>query len=109
MSGTEDSVTEEGREWRAPHVAVRLAGGGDFDNVTAGKPGCYNDVGGQLNRAYPAFYALLQSSAFQISLAYSRMVLSEENQPMRAVFSTAERHHSFESCHRASTLACAAQ
>jgi hypothetical protein len=50
-----------------------------------------------------------QSSAFQISPAYSRMVRSEENQPMRAVLRTAERHHSLESCQRSSTLACAAQ
>ena len=33
------------------------------------------------------------SSAFQISVAYSRMVRSEENQPIREVFNTAERHH----------------
>ncbi len=44
-----------------------------------------------------------QSKAFQISVAYSRMVRSEENQPMRAVLSTAERHHSLESCQRYST------
>ena len=36
--------------------------------------------------------------AFQISVAYSRIVRSDENQPIRAVLSTAERHHSFESC-----------
>jgi len=49
------------------------------------------------------------SSAFQISVAYSRMVRSDENQPIRAVFSTAERHHSFESCQWASTRICAFQ
>ncbi len=50
-----------------------------------------------------------QSSARQISFAYSRMVRSEENQPMRAVLSTAERHHSLLSCQRFSTRAWAAQ
>jgi hypothetical protein len=30
-----------------PPVAVRLAGGGDFDNVTAGKPDCYRSETGQ--------------------------------------------------------------
>jgi len=49
------------------------------------------------------------SSAFQISVAYSRMVRSDENQPIRAVFNTAERHHSFESCQWVSTRICACQ
>ena len=38
------------------------------------------------------------SNAFQISVAYSRMVRSDENQPIRALLNTAERHHSLESC-----------
>ncbi|MNK83859.1 hypothetical protein D3C87_1036910 [compost metagenome] len=49
------------------------------------------------------------SSAFQISVAYSRMVRSDENQPIRAVLNTAERHHSFESCQWASTRIWACQ
>lgn len=50
-----------------------------------------------------------QSSTRQISLAYSRMARSEENQPMRAVFSTAERHHSLGVLQRASTRRWASQ
>lgn len=44
-------------------------------------------------RALRATIAKSYSRAFQISVAYSRMVRSEENQPIRAVFNTAERHH----------------
>jgi hypothetical protein len=32
-------------EWRVLHIVVRLADGGDFDNVAAGKPDCFKDVG----------------------------------------------------------------
>jgi len=39
-----------------------------------------------------AIIAKSYSNAFQISVAYSRIVRSDENQPMRAVFNTAERH-----------------
>ena len=44
-------------------------------------------------RAWLAIFVKSYSSAFQISVAYSRMVRSEENQPIREVFNTAERHH----------------
>ncbi len=49
------------------------------------------------------------SSACQISCAYSRMVRSDENHPMRAVLSTAMRHHLSASCQVSSTLRCASQ
>src|SRR5690606_41688289 len=48
-------------------------------------------------------------NTFQMSSAYSRMVLSDENQPVRAVLSTAERHQLFGSRQRASTSSCACQ
>ncbi|MDT4889282.1 hypothetical protein FQZ97_1259670 [compost metagenome] len=49
------------------------------------------------------------TGACQISAAYSRMVRSEENQPMRAVLSTAERHHLELFCQRLSTCRWASQ
>ncbi|MGF6128786.1 hypothetical protein QF019_004010 [Pseudomonas frederiksbergensis] len=39
-----------------------------------------------------AIIAKSYSKAFQISVAYSRIVRSDENQPIREVFNTAERH-----------------
>ena len=42
-------------------------------------------------------------TTFQISLAYSRIVRSEENQPTRDVLRTAARHHEAESRQRSST------
>ena len=42
----------------------------------------------------------------QISVAYSRIVRSEENHPMRAVFSTLDRHHAWRSHHRVETFHC---
>jgi hypothetical protein len=44
-----------------------------------------------------------------MSSAYSRMVRSEENQPTRAVFSTAARHQRAGSRHSASTRSWACQ
>ena len=35
----------------------------------------------------------LRGATFQMSSAYSRIARSEENQPIRAVFSTLARHH----------------
>ncbi len=49
-------------------------------------------------RAGLAIIAKSYSNAFQISVAYSRMVRSDENQPIRELLNTAERHHSLESC-----------
>ena len=45
----------------------------------------------------------------QISRAYSRMVRSEENQPMRAVLRMLVRHQSAGDCHSGSTARCACQ
>ena len=47
-------------------------------------------------------------TTFQMSSAYSRIVRSEENQPIRAVFSTLARHQARRSRQRAATRRCAA-
>src|SRR4029077_8958630 len=45
----------------------------------------------------------------QMPSAYSQIVLSDENQPTFAVFSTLDRHQALRSRHRATTSRCAAR
>jgi len=41
ICGVWAGVQKDQKPKRAPFVAVRLAGGSDFTDATAGKPGCY--------------------------------------------------------------------